>query len=298
MKVLITGGTGFIGKRLVEILSHKDDIEINVLTRGSTKNLGKVNYYNWNPETNIPNGALEGVDALINLMGENLSNKRWTDNQKKILEDSRIKNTALLLKALKKKNKGCQVIISASAVGIYPKNADREITEESELGTDFLADLCKNWEEQINQFKESHRKVILRFGVVLGKRGGALTKMVPIFKLGLGGKIGDGSQYMSWIHIDDLVDIIINALHDETYHGVFNGVAPNPVTNLEFTKALAKALHRPAFLPVPRFVLKIVMGEMSSIVLDSLKVLPINLRRVSYNFKYPTIDSALAEIFR
>src|SRR4249920_3264818 len=117
MKVLLTGGTGFIGKRLVDVLSHKEDMEINVLTRGSTKNLGRVNYYNWNPETNIPNAALEGVDALINLMGENLSSKRWTDKQKKILEDSRIKNTALLLKALKKNNKGCKVIISASAVG-------------------------------------------------------------------------------------------------------------------------------------------------------------------------------------
>ncbi len=296
MKVLITGGTGFIGKRLVDLLSKKSDIEIAVLTRGSAKNIGKVNYYHWNPENNIPHGAIHGVDALINLMGENLSAKRWTDSQKKVLENSRIKNTSLLLNALKAENQGCKLIISASAVGIYPKNADREITEDSELDTDFLADLCKNWEGQINLFKECPRKVILRFGVVLGKGGGALSKMLPIFKLGLGGKLGEGSQYMSWIHIDDLVDIIISALNDESYRGVFNGVSPNPVTNLEFTKTLGKILHRPTIFPVPKFVLKIVMGEMASIVLDSLKVTPKNLRRVGYHFKYPTIESALSEI--
>jgi uncharacterized protein len=296
MKVLITGATGFIGKRLVEVLSKKENIEISILTRGSTKNLGKINYYHWNPETNIPTAALEGVDTLINLMGENLSAKRWTDHQKKILEESRVKNTGLLLKALKKHNDGCKVIISASAIGIYPKNTDRELTEETELDTDFLGDLCKNWEDQINLFKDCQRKVIIRFGVVLGKDGGALSKMLPIFKLGLGGKIGSGSQYMSWIHLDDLVNIITEALLNERYHGVLNGVAPKPVTNQEFTKQLAKTLNRPAIFPVPAFILKILMGEMSSIVLDSAKVVPKNLNKIGFNFKYPTIDLALSEI--
>lgn len=298
MKVLITGGTGFIGKRLVEALSKKDDIEIRILTRGSTKNLGKINYYHWNPENNIPTSALEGADALINLMGENLSAKRWTDKQKKILEESRVKNTGLLLKALKKNNDGCKVIVSASAIGIYPKNTDREITEETELDTDFLGDLCKNWEDQVNSFKECQRKVIIRFGVVLGKGGGALSKMLPIFKFGLGGKIGNGTQYMSWIHIDDLVNILIEALYDARFHGVYNGVAPNPVTNQEFTKQLAKALHRPAIFPVPAFALRLLMGEMASIVLDSAKVTPINLKKMSFVFKYPTVDLALNEICR
>lgn len=296
MKVLITGGTGFIGKRLVEVLSKKENIEIAVLTRGSTKNFGKINYYHWDPEKNIPTAALEGVDALINLMGENLSSKRWTEKQKKILEDSRVKNTELLLTALKKNNQGCKKIISASAIGIYPKNTDRELTEETELDTDFLGDLCKNWEDQINLFKDCERKVIIRFGVVLGKGGGALSKMLPIFKLGLGGKIGSGSQYMSWIHLNDLVNIIVEALLNERYHGVLNGVAPKPVTNLEFTKALAKALNRPAIFPVPAFILKILMGEMSSIVLDGEKVIPKNLNKIGFNFKYPTIDLALSEI--
>ena len=296
MKVLITGGTGFIGKRLVEVLSKKENVEIAVLTRGSTKNFGKINYYHWNPENNIPTAALEGVDALINLMGENLSSKRWTDKQKKILEESRVKNSGVLLNALKKHNKGCKTIISASAIGIYPKNTDRELTEETEFDTDFLGDLCKNWEDQINLFKDCQKKVIIRFGVVLGKDGGALSKMLPIFKLGLGGKIGSGAQYMSWIHLDDLVNIIIESLFKEQYHGVLNGVAPNPVTNKDFTKELAKALHRPAIFPVPAFILKILMGEMSCIVLDSEKVLAKNLNKIGFNFKYPTIDLALNEI--
>ncbi len=297
MKVLITGGTGFVGKRLVEVLSKKENVEIAILTRGSTKNLGKINYYHWNPQNNIPTAAVEGVDALINLMGENLSSKRWTDKQKKMLEDSRIKNTELLLKALKTNNQGCKTIISASAIGIYPKNTDRELTEDAELDTDFLADLCKNWEDQIKHFNECKRKVIIRFGVVLGRNGGALSKMYPIFKLGLGGKIGNGMQYMSWIHLDDLVNIIIEALFNERYHGVFNGVSPHPVTNEEFTKQLAKTLHRPALFPVPAFVLKLLLGEMSSIVLDSSKVVSKNLIKIPYVFKYPTIDLALGEIY-
>lgn len=296
MKVLITGGTGFIGKRLVEALAKKEGIELNILTRGSTKNLGKINYYHWNPENNIPGPALEGVDALINLMGENLSAKRWSDSQKKALEESRVKNTGKLLNALKNLNGGCKVVISASAIGIYPKNIDREITEDSELDTDFLGDLCKNWENQITQFQECRRKVIVRFGVVLGKNGGALSKMLPIFKLGLGGKIGTGNQYMSWIHIEDLVNILIEALYNETFNGIYNGVAPNPVTNQQFTKELAKALHRPAIFPVPAFILKLILGEMSSIVLDGAKVMPKNLKKMAFNFKYPTIDSALKEI--
>ena len=297
MKVLITGGTGFIGKKLVEVLSKKEEIEISVLTRGSTKNFGKVNYYHWNPENNIPGAALEGVDALINLMGENLSAKRWTDKQKKLLETSRVKNTGLLLQALKKTNHPCKIIISASAIGIYPKNTDRELNESTELDTDFLGDLCKNWEDQIKFFNECERKVIVRFGVVLGREGGALSKMLPIFKLGLGGKLGSGEQYMSWIHINDLVNILIEALFDKRYKGIFNGVAPNPVTNQEFTKQLAKALHRPAILPVPAFALKLLLGEMSSIVLDGSRVVPQNLKNLGFVFKYPIIDLALAEIF-
>lgn len=299
MKILITGGTGFIGRKLIEALvQKKENLDIAVLTRGSTKNLGKVNYYHWNPENNIPHAALSGADVLINLMGENLSSKRWTDKQKKILEDSRIKNTALLLNALQSENGGCKVIISASAIGIYPKNLDRELTEESDLDTDFLSDLCKNWEDQINTFKGAQRKVIIRFGVVLGRSGGVMAKMLPIFSMGLGGTLGDGSQYMSWIHIDDLVEIIINAISDETYRGVYNGVAPTPVTNREFTKCFSRILHRPSIFSVPKFILKMTLGEMSSIMLDGQKVIPKNLRRVGYSFKYATIDSALSGIYR
>ena len=233
MNLLITGGTGFVGTRLIASLVSKEDLKITVLTRNkdrADKKLPKsVRSIYWDPENGIqPTEDFKEVDAIVNLMGENLASKRWSDSQKKILEESRVKNTEYFFDQIKKYNtRSLRVIVQASAIGIYPKNLERDVTEETELDTDFLGTLCKNWENQLNLYKEVERKVAIRIGVILGKEGGALKKLLPIFKLGLGGKISSGKQMMSWIHVQDVVNIIIKSLFDERYSGVINAVSPN-----------------------------------------------------------------------
>jgi len=302
VNLLITGGTGFVGTRLINSLKDKEDLQITVLTRNverAQKKLPKnVTALFWDPENQIyPTEDFKEVDAIVNLMGENLANKRWSDSQKKILEESRVKNTEYFFDSLKKHNtRQLRVIVQASAIGIYPKNLEREITEETELDSDFLATLCKNWENQLHLYKEVERKVALRIGVILGKEGGALAKLLPIFKLGLGGKIASGQQMMSWIHVQDVVNIIIKSLFDERYKGVFNAVSPHPVSNAKFSKELGKALHRPAIFPVPEFVMKLVMGEMSTIVLDGQMILPKHLEKLEYRFQFSNLSDAFKDI--
>jgi uncharacterized protein (TIGR01777 family) len=302
MNLLITGGTGFVGTRLINSLISREDLNITVLTRNKAnadKKLPRgVNSAYWDPENGIyPAESFKEVDAIVNLMGENLASKRWSDSQKRILEESRVKNTEYFFDQVKKHNtRSLRVIVQASAIGIYPKNLERDITEETELDSDFLGTLCKNWENQLHLYKEVERKVTIRIGVILGKEGGALKKLLPIFKLGLGGKIGSGTQMMSWIHVQDVVNLIIKSLFDERYDGVINAVSPNPVTNAEFSKELGKALHRPAIFPVPEMVMKIVMGEMSTIVLDGQKVIPKHLEKLNHHFQFPELAGAFKDI--
>ncbi len=301
MKILITGATGFVGTALTKKLLTQGH-NLHILTR-DTSSLAplfiseKVKAFEWkNTKTSPPAECLNGVDGVINLMGENIAGKKWSDNQKEILRSSRIEATLNLTKLINEKlNNPLKFFISSSAVGIYPVNTSETLNEESKLGTNFLSKICKDWEAAAQTVQKAERTVIIRTGVVLESHGGALKKMLPPFKLGLGGPIGDGNHFMSWIHLDDLVNIFIKAATDSSFEGVYNGVAPYPVDNFDFTKALGHALSRPTLFPVPALMLKLAFGEMSSVILDSQKI--VSKKIPTEQFIYPTIDSALNKIF-
>ena len=303
MKILITGATGFVGKKLTAKLLAMGP-EIHILTRDKQKAesifpKGSITAFEWKNNLELPPlSAISGINGVINLMGENIAAKRWTDEQKKILKESRVDSTQILVKRLEENlSNPLDFFISASAIGIYPVNGQKVLTEESHLGQTYLAELCKMWEEATNGLTKVKRKIIIRTGVVLEKSDGALKKMLPPFQLGLGGPIGDGNQMMSWIELDDLVNLYVSAVTDSKYIGIYNGVAPTPVNNFDFTKALGHALHRPTILPVPVLPLKLAFGEMASVILDSQSVISKRLPEVGFNFQYKTIDSALDAIF-
>ena len=304
MKILVTGASGFIGTPLVNALTAQGH-QVIALTRSPTKIeaiFGKgVRPCSFGPKGGLLNpDDVSDVEAVINLMGENISGGRWSEDRKKRIESSRVNGTRRLIDSLKNLPTGqLKCFVNASAIGIYPTNTGNELDESSKLGEGFLADVCKNWEIEAQRVKQLHpaaRLTILRFGVVLGKGGGALEKMLTPFKLGVGGKIGDGTQMMSWIHIDDLVELLCETINNDSFVGIFNATAPNPVSNSIFTKALGAALHRPTLFPVPPFALKAMFGEMSSIILDSQNVKPKHLENVGFKFKYRKIDEALASI--
>ena len=296
--ILVTGGTGFVGTRLVQKLADEGH-NLRVLSRNpdklNNKWQGPVQVFKWDaPHGQIPTEALEQVDSVINLMGENIGDKRWSENQKVKLRESRVDGTRNLINAIKQQGLKLKSFISTSAVGIYPVNKDEVLTESSDASDSFLASLCIDWEKELEALDKSdaEQQSILRVGVVLGPEGGAAAKLIPIFKLGAGGPVGSGSQMMSWIHVDDLVQLYKFVLEQSEIQGPINAVAPNPVSNKEFSKALAKALKRPCLFPVPPIALKLVMGEMSTIVLDGQEVKSEVLPNTSFEFKYPTIDKA------
>ena len=301
MKILITGGTGFVGQRLLKELYSQGHTAV-VLTRNPDKArlheaTGAV-FHRWDGiSEDVPPEVFEGIDAVINLMGENIANKRWSDDQKRKLQKSRIDATQKLVAGLERHlREPLKVFISASASGYYPVNTGETLDESSSAGSGFLSDLCQQWEDATNGLTKTQRKIISRTGVILGPESGALNKLLPIFKLGGGGPIGDGSMIMSWIHVEDMVKAICEWLTQDKYNGVYNMVAPNPVPNKVFTKALAKAVRRPAFFPVPPFMLKLIMGEMSTIVLDSQKLVPKKLEEDGFKFDHPEIEEALKDL--
>jgi uncharacterized protein (TIGR01777 family) len=300
MKVLVTGATGFVGKVVVRQLLEAGD-QVVVLTRNIPKaalTLGsQCQYFQWVDTNELPDAeAFNGVDAVINLMGEGIADKKWTDEQKKIIYNSRINGTQRLVEVISKLTKKPSVFVSTSAVGIYGNRGPEEITEESSAGNDFLAHLCSEWEKEASKVKEYvQRLVFIRVGVVLGHGGGALSKMLLPFKMGLGGPLGSGNQYMSWIHIEDLAAMYIEALKNNSMSGVYNGTAPYPATNSEFTSSLGKVLKRPAFLPAPSFAVKAAFGEMSTILLEGQKVLPRKFKEINFRYRYPTLEMALKE---
>jgi len=301
MKILVTGGTGFVGHSLVRKLIEANH-KVVLLTRNPESTKSKTSepaeVYGWEPETTTPpKEAYNGIDAIVHLAGESIAAGRWTAKQKKKILDSRVLSTRNLLKGVVESGAKPKVIVSASAIGIYGDRGNQSLSETSAQGIGFLADVCRAWEKE-SQYPglESIRKVNLRIGIVLEKGGGALQKLLPIFKLGGGGPVGNGKQWMSWIHREDLVEMILYSLTHENVSGAVNAVAPSPSTNAEFSKALGKALHRPAFMPAPAIALKIAMGEMSELVLASQKVEAKKITDAGFVFKFPQIQEALNDI--
>lgn len=303
MKVLITGATGFVGNALVKKFLREGH-EVNILTRNpdrSNRVFANINIqaFEWSDPSNFPpREAFIGINGIINLMGENLAAKRWTFKQKELITSSRVDSTINMIDVINDLHLELDFFVNASAVGIYPVNVDQTLDESSALGNGFLSEVCKEWEKTLLEVKKVKRKICVRTGMVLGKNGGALEKMLPIFKLGLGGPLGNGEQIISWIHLDDLVEIYYQSAVNSNYSGIYNGVSPLPVSNLEFTKSLCEAIGKPMFLKVPAFALNLALGEMSSILLDSQRVIPTHLSGENFKFKYPHIDEAFAEIFK
>ncbi len=305
MKIVVTGATGFVGVKLIERLHALGD-RIVVLARNSAKANRQF------PQEFFPNvevvaytplvlgdwaKVISGSDAVINLAGEPLAGVRWTAQRKQEIRDSRVLTTKVLVEAIAQAEIKPKVLISGSAIGYYGTSADKSFDEYSGLGSDFLANICRDWEAAADVVTSLDvRLVKLRTGIVLGM-GGAIAKMLPIFQVGGGGKIGSGKQWFSWIHRDDLVELIIYALQNEQITGAINATAPEPVTNEGFTIAFAKAIKRPAFLPVPAAALILLFGEAATVLLDGQRVLPHKAKINKFNFQYPDIDSALGQIF-
>jgi uncharacterized protein len=298
MKIAISGASGLIGRRLMKTLAG-DGHTLHVLSRhGGTNVPNGVWVSSWNPlKAEPPQEAIEGADAVIHLAGEPVA-QRWNDDVKRRIRESRVTGTENLVRAMKKLSPPPPILICASAIGYYGDRGDEILTELSTPGTGFLPEVCVEWEKAAQGAAALGVRVVrLRIGVVLDARGGALAKMLPPFRMGVGGKIGSGRQWMSWIHIEDLVGMIRFALA-QPVAGAVNGVAPNPVTNAEFTRSLGAALHRPAIFPVPGLALKALFGEMSEVLVASQRVLPKAAEGAGYQFRFPQLDAALAELLK
>lgn len=303
MKILMTGATGFVGTHLGKKFLDAGH-ELHILTRSKEKipdiyKNSAVSVFEWSDTSTLPpRECISGINGVINLMGENIAAKRWSAQQKAKLHNSRVESTINLTKLINDELKSpLDFFTSASAVGYYPVNTDLTLTEDSKAGSNFLAKLCLDWEAAARNIRQTKRLVIVRTAVVLEKSGGALAKMLPPFQMGVGGPIGDGNHMMSWIHLDDLVNLYFKSATDTSFDGVYNASTPHPVSNFDFTKALGDALHRPTILPVPALALKVAFGEMSSVILDSQKVVSKRLPETSYSFQYEMIESAFKAIF-
>jgi len=297
MKITLTGASGFVGSHLVRKLLARGH-EIHVLGRKRAADLPvEVTFSEWSAETEPPAASFAGAGAVIHLAGEPVA-QRWTAQVKARIRDSRVEGTRLLVNALRHTVPQPPVLISASAIGLYGSRGDEPLTETSAAGQGFLADVVRYWEMAARAAESAGIRVVLpRFGVVLGK-GGALDKMLPPFRLGVGGRIGSGRQWMSWIHLEDALGIILFALENENVVGPVNATSSNPVTNAEFTRELAQTLHRPAVLPIPELALKLLFGEMAGMLLASQRVLPRAAKAAGFQFRYPDLRSALAEILK
>jgi uncharacterized protein (TIGR01777 family) len=301
MKILVTGSTGLVGTALVRALAREGHAVCRLVRAESvTKSgVGAGGFdVNWNPATGELGGAGVGAEAVVNLAGASIAGGRWTTKRKELLRTSRIDTTRALVGALAKMNARPRVLVSASAIGIYGSRGDELLTEESKAGSDFLAGLAQGWEaEALKAEALGIRVVLARFGIILAKRGGALRQMMLPFQLGVGGKLGSGRQWMSWVTLEDVVEIIRFALENGTVRGAINVVAPQPVQNAEFTKVLAKALHRPAFFPAPAFALRLALGEMAdALLLSSQRVVPQRLQQLGFNFRHADLAPALSAV--
>lgn len=290
MKVLIAGSSGLVGSALIPAL-EAEDAEVTRLVRSAPK-AGEIE---WHPnQDQIDAGNLEGFDAVMNFAGENIAGGRWTDDQKKKIHDSRVNGTHLLSEAIAKLKQKPKVFLCASATGIYGDRGEETLDEQSDSGGGFLAGVCREWEQATEPAAAAGvRTVNLRFGPIIARDGGMLSKMLTPFKMGMGGKVGSGKQYISWVAIEDAVNAIKLALHNESVRGPLNVVSPNPVTNEVFTKTLGHVLSRPTALAMPAFAVRLAFGEMADeMLLVSQRVMPKKLNDAGYEFQQPELEDA------
>jgi uncharacterized protein len=300
MKIAIAGATGFVGSRLVERLQTQGH-EILILTRNpqqASTRFPQAQVVGYNP---IASGewqqSISGCDAVINLAGEPIAEKRWTSAQKQTILDSRQIGTQKIIEAINAASVKPQVLINASAIGYYGTSETSKFTETSPAGNDFLAEVCTKWETAAQAVTAGGtRLVILRLGIVLGENGGALGKMLAPFSAFVGGPIGSGKQWFSWIHRDDVVKMIVAAIEDPQMQGVYNATAPNPVTMGDFAATLGTVMNRPSWLPVPNFALEAMLGEGAIVVLQGQQVVPTHAIDRGFEFQYPTLKPALTAI--
>ncbi|WP_345868851.1 TIGR01777 family oxidoreductase [Shewanella algae] len=296
MNILLTGATGFVGSELAQQLAKRHRLTIlsrNPAAAEQKLALAQTRYID---SLQTP-GLLEEIDAIINLAGEPIVAKRWSDEQKQRICHSRWDITEQLATLVRNSQKKPQVFLSASAVGFYGRQGPEPIDENATPHDEFSHKVCAQWEQKALAVADLTRVCIFRIGIVLGKDGGALAKMLPAFKLGLGGPIGHGRQGMSWIMREDLLRLIEFLLENEACRGIYNATAPQPVSNRDFSKALGKALHRPACLPAPALALQLAMGEMSTLLTEGQFVLPVHAQADGFEFNYPEINHAMRTLF-
>lgn len=296
MNYLLTGATGFIGQQLVAFLLNGGH-EVNYLGRQRSSSLdGRAAFHLWSRGTEPDLHSVPRLDAIVHLAGEPVA-QRWTKEIKQRIYNSRVGGTRKLVTAIGKLKHKPSVLVSASAIGIYGDRGDEILTEKSAPGKDFLADACIAWEREAWQAREMGlRVVIIRIAVVLGRNGGALKPMLPLFRLGLGGPIGNGKQWMSWIALNDLLRLLVFAAEKKEVEGSLNASTPEPVTNAQFTQALSQAIHRPAVLHVPRFALRAAMGEVADFVTASQRVLPERTQAMGFQFEHSRIEETLRSL--
>ncbi len=300
MKILVTGSTGLVGTALVRKLAGAAHTVCRLMRSESAARQETPGGFAvaWNPATGELGGAGVGADAVVNLSGASIAGGRWNAERKALLRSSRLDTTRALVAALAKMNARPSVLVCASAIGIYGNRGDELLTEDSAIGSDFLAGLAKDWEAEAAKAEALGIRVVLaRFGIILARHGGALAKMMLPFKFGAGGKIGSGRQWMSWVTLEDTVQILRLALENAAVRGPVNVVAPNAARNSEFTRELAKAMHRPALFPAPAFALRLALGEMAdALLLSSQRVAPQKLQQLGYRFLHPDLATALSAI--
>ena len=292
MRIVLAGGSGFLGRALRARL-ERDGHSVAVLTRSPGRTPDAVT---WTPDGTVGPwaSAIAGADAIVNLAGEGIADKRWNDARRRALRDSRLLTTRSLVGALRQSP--APVLVNASAVGYYGARADERVTESTPPGADFLSQLCVEWEREADQASATTRVALVRTGLVLHPDGGALGQMLLPFKLGAGGPMGSGTQFMPWIHLDDWVSLVLWLIESRDARGAFNGTAPAPVTNREFAGALGRALHRPAIVPAPAFALRILLGEFAESLLTGQRAVPARALEQGFTFRFGDLDGALADL--
>ncbi|PNW55069.1 UNVERIFIED_CONTAM: TIGR01777 family protein [Euhalothece sp. KZN 001] len=304
MKIAITGGTGFVGTRLIQKLSNSEH-NLVVFTRDKRertfpkKAFPNVEIVEYNPlQAGSWQNEIANSDAIVNLAGAGIADQPWTPERKQEILDSRLETTKYIVEAIKQADTKPQVLVNASAVGYYGTSETATFDETSGVGNDFLASVCQKWEATAKEIENTEtRLVILRFGIVLGE-GGALGKMLTPFRLFAGGPLGTGEQWFSWIHLDDLVNLIQETINSAAYQGVYNATAPNPVRMSELCETLGEVMQRPSWLPVPEFALKLLLGEAAQAVLEGQNVIPKRTQEQGFTYQYPTLKPALANIVK